>query len=80
MKWLLVAMVTFANSPSPDLKIHGGLHFTTQKECNLYLSKYKTQLEEQLKLNFPKPKITNQMIRCLTEEDSLKVYNMLNKP
>jgi len=80
MKWLLVAMVTFANNPSPNLKVHGGLHFTTQNECNLYLNKYKLQLVEQLKLNFSKPKINNYMIKCITEEDAQKVYNTISKP
>lgn len=80
MKWLLVAMVTFSNSSSPDLKVHGGLHFKSQNECNLYLKKYEIQLVEQLKLNFPKPKITNHMIKCITEEDAQKVYNSISKP
>ena len=80
MKWLLMAMVTFAHVPSPDLKVHGGLYFVSQKECNLYLDKYKDQLVKQLKLNFSKPKITNYMIKCITEEKALEIYNMINKP
>lgn len=80
MKWLLMAMVTFADNPSPDLKVHGGLYFTSYQECNLYLDKYKDQLTEQLKLNFSKPKITNYMIKCITEEKAIEIYNMINKP
>ena len=62
MIWILLALVTFADAPSPDLKIHKGLRFDSFEECNSYRVTYEKNLTQALKRAFPN--ITNSTIRC----------------
>ena len=66
MTWLLVALVTYAGSPTPDLKIHGGHRFNSFQECNLYRSTYEESLTAELKGVFPE--IDTSIIRCFDNE------------
>ena len=76
MIWFLVALVTFANAPSPDLKIHAGLKFESFQECNDYRSSYEIQLTESLERKFPK--ITNSIIRCIDSESVAEMRRYMN--
>ena len=53
MKWLLVAFVMFAESPTPDIKINTALTFTDQKMCIDYVNRYREKLTEGLYRAFP---------------------------
>ena len=53
MKWLLVAFVMFADSPTPDIKIHTALTFTDQKMCIDYVNRYREKLKSGLHRVFP---------------------------
>jgi hypothetical protein len=76
MIWFLVALVTFANAPSPDLKIHAGLKFESFQECNDYRASYEQQLTQSLKRKFPK--ITNSIIRCIDSESVAEMRRYMN--
>lgn len=71
MTWLLVALVTYAGSPTYDLKIHGGHRFDSFQECNLYRSTYEESLTAELKGVFPK--IETSIIRCF---DNVSIKTM----
>ena len=71
MIWLLLALVTFADAPSPDLKIHDGLRFDTFEECNRYRATYEKDLTKALKRAFPN--ISNSTIRCFNNIDAEKM-------
>jgi hypothetical protein len=74
MTWLLVALVTYAGSPTPDLKIHGGLKFQSFQECNRHRSAYEEALTKELKRVFPK--VETSTIRCFDNEsiDKMRKY------
>ena len=79
MKWFLLALVMYTNKPSPDIKIHGGLTFTSNENCNNYLEKYKSNLELQLVKNFSHESISSISIKCINEENALKLYNKIKE-
>ncbi len=66
MTWLLVAMVTYAGVPTPDLKIHGRHRFDSFEQCNLYRKNNEEELTTELKRVFPK--VDTSTIRCFDNE------------
>jgi hypothetical protein len=66
MTWLLVALVTYAGSTTPDLKIHAGHIFESFQECNRHRSAYEEELTKELKRVFPK--VETSTIRCFDNE------------
>ena len=66
MTWLLVALVTYTGSPTPDLKIHAGHRFESFQECNRHRSAYEEALTTELKRVFPK--VEKSTIRCFDNE------------
>tara|TARA_R100001163_G_C5065310_1_gene203218 strand:+ start:799 stop:1038 length:240 start_codon:yes stop_codon:yes gene_type:complete len=75
MIWFLVALVTYTNSPTPDLKIHGGLTFSSLTECNRYKDTYGGLLEKDLYRIFPS--IDSHIIRCIDRENVEKMRQYL---
>jgi len=71
MTWFLVALVTYAGVPTPDLKIHGGLQFQSFQECNRHRSAYEEALTTELKRVFPK--VDTSTIRCF---DNISIKTM----
>jgi len=68
MTWFLVALVTYAGVPTPDLKIHGHHRFDSFEECNLYRSTNQEALTTELKRVFPK--VHTSIIRCFDNEST----------
>ncbi len=66
MNWLLVALVTYTNSASPDLKIHAGLRFATFDTCKNYRKANDELLNKQLLERYPN--IEKTLIRCFHTE------------
>ena len=79
MKWFLLALVMYTNKPSPDVKIHAGLKFANNENCQNYLKKYKSNLELQLVQNYSQENISNITIKCVDDKNALKLYNELEK-
>ena len=77
MKWFLLALVMYTNKPSPDIKIHGGLTFANNEDCINYLEKYKSDLKLQLVKNYSHESISSILIKCVDEENTLKLYNRI---
>jgi hypothetical protein len=75
MIWFLVALVTYTNTPTPDLKIHGGLTFNSLTECNRYIDKFSGPVEKDLYRIFPK--INSHVIRCIDKDTVEKMRQTL---
>lgn len=75
MIWFLVALVTYTNSPNPDLKIHGGLTFNSLQECNQYMDSFGKPLEKELYRIFPN--VESHIIRCIDSENVRKMREYL---
>ena len=67
MTWFLVALVTYAGVPTPDLKIHGHHRFDNLQECNQYRLTNEEALTAELKRVFPK--VETSTIRCFDNID-----------
>ena len=75
MIWFLVALVTYTNSPTPDLQIHGGLTFSSLQECNRYKDTYGEPLVADLYRIYPE--IDSHIIRCIDSENVRKMREYL---
>ena len=75
MIWFLVALVTYTNTPTPDLKIHGGLTFYSLQECNRYKDTYGDPLVKDLYRIYPN--IDSHIIRCIERQDVEKMREYL---
>jgi len=77
MTWYLIAMVMYAGSTETELKINTALKFRTEEHCLEYRNTYYEGLEQGLKRHWPN--ITNLEIKCVDEENTLKMQEHMNK-
>lgn len=75
MNWFLVALVTFTTSPTPELKIHGGLVFPSAEVCRSYLREQEDLLNKQLNDRYPN--IEKSIIQCFDEQSVKEMYQYM---
>ena len=75
MNWLLVALVTYTNSATPDLKIHAGLRFANSEVCRTYVQENKEFLKKQLLTRYPN--IEKSIIQCFDEQSVKEMHRYM---
>ena len=75
MTWYILALVTMLETNKPDIKVNMSVKFATEKQCNDFVSAYKTNMIKQLEIYFSKIKVRH--LVCMDGESAKQLQQQM---